>query len=193
MKVILQKDVLNLGDAGDIREVPNGYARNFLIPRKLVMPARGDSVKAAEHQKKIMSLRVEKRNKDMAALSEKINALGSVEIKVRVGQKNKMFGSVTSVQIAQALKDAGFVIDRRKIDLNDAIRMTGKFPVKIRLAEKITSNITVNVVADENFPVEEEPEIISAPQEASESSEEESDADEEAADTEDSDTDRAGE
>jgi len=188
MKVILQKDVINLGDAGDVREVPDGYARNFLIPRKLVIPARGNSVRAAEHQKKLMSLKIERRNKEMEGLAEKINALDELEIQVRVGAKSKIFGSVTSVHIAQALQNAGFSIDKRKIDSGDAIRALGKFPVKIRLAEKIMATVNVNVVPDKNFPVEEEeiPEPAAPVEENQENQEEpsaSSEAEEEASDT----------
>ena len=149
MKVILQKDVMNLGDAGDIREVADGYARNFLIPGKLVVPARGNSIHAIEHQKKMRNLRIEKRNKEMGGLAEKIKGLEPIEIAVRVGSKNKLFGSVTPANIAQSLRDLGYMIDKRKIEPSDPIRALGTFQLKIRLAEKITSPITVRVVPDQ--------------------------------------------
>lgn len=149
MKVILQKDILNLGDAGDVKDVADGYARNYLIPNKLVLPARGNSIRAVEHQKKMRNLRVEKRTKEMEGLAEKIKALSEIEIAVRVGAKSKLFGSVTPAAIAQALRDQGFMVDKRKIEPSDPLRALGSYPLKVRLAEKITVPITVNVVADQ--------------------------------------------
>lgn len=149
MKVILQKDVPNLGDAGEIKEVAAGYARNFLIPRKLVVAAIGGSTKAAEHQKKQMALRAEKRHNEMADVSEKLKALGTIEVQVRVGAKGKLFGSVTSLTISQALTDAGFTVDKRKVELSDSIKSTGTYQVKVKLAEKISVPLTISVVPDE--------------------------------------------
>jgi len=148
MKVILQKDVLNLGDAGEVKEVPSGYARNFLIPRKLVIPVRGNSIRALDHQKKMLSLRKEKREKEMQELATKLSSLKEVEVVVRIGAKNKLFGAVTNHHIAMAVKEAGFLIDKRKIEMNDTIKALGSFPVKLRLAEKITVPLTVNVIPD---------------------------------------------
>ncbi len=148
MKVILQKDVPNLGDAGEIKSVADGYARNYLIPKKMVVPAIGNSTKAVEHQKRLMQIRTEKRLAEMKDVSSKLEALGSVEIVARVGARNKLFGSVTAMNISQALAENGFNIEKRKVDLPDTIKTLGTFPVKIRLAEKLIVNLNVNVVAD---------------------------------------------
>jgi large subunit ribosomal protein L9 len=150
MKVILQKDVLNLGDAGEVKEVPSGYARNFLIPRKLVVPVRGGSMRALDHQKKVSALRTEKRIKEMQDLSEKLKQLGSVEVVVRVGAKNRMFGAVTNQNIALALREAGFQIDKRKIELTDTLKAVGTYTVRVRLADKIVAPISVVVSPDQN-------------------------------------------
>lgn len=149
MKVILQKDVPNLGDAGEIKMVADGYARNYLIPRKLVVPAVGGSTKALAHQKKMMEARAAKRLSDMQEIAKKLESIGSVEVVVRVGAKNKLFGSVTALNIAQALTDQGFPVEKRRVELQDNIKSVGKFPVKIRLAEKLIVPITVNVVPDQ--------------------------------------------
>ena len=149
MKVILQKDVPNLGDAGEIKDVAAGFARNFLIPRKLVVAASTGSARAAEHQKKLMELSIEKRNQEMQSVAENLKALGELEMPVRVGSRGKLFGSVTTMAISQALHAAGFPVDKRKVELSENIKSTGKYQVKIRLAEKIIVPLSINVVADE--------------------------------------------
>ncbi len=149
MKVILQKDVPNLGDAGDIKEVANGYARNFLIPRKLVLPALGNSAKAAEHHKKIIEMRVAKRIAAMEAMAAQMKEIGEVEMPVRVGQRGKLYGSITTAAIAAAISAKGFPVDKRKIELNESIKMLGNYNLKLRLAEKITVPVVIKVVPDE--------------------------------------------
>jgi len=149
MKVILHKDVPNLGDAGEIKDVADGYARNFLLPRKLVSIANAGSTKAIEHQQKLITLRLEKRNKEMQTLSDEISKISSVDITVRVGAKRKLFGSVTNQNISHALKEKGFSIDKRKID-TDPIRALGSYKIRVKLTDKIIVPLTVNVLGDEN-------------------------------------------
>ena len=147
MKVILQKDIPNLGDAGDIKDVSDGYARNFLLPRKLVIVANDSSKKAAEHQKKLIKVKKEKRKK----ASEKIAAgLVGVEVRiaVQVGEEGKLFGSVTAMDIAKKLKDQGFEIDKRKISIEHPIKQEGEYAVKIKLDEGQAPEIKV-IVAKE--------------------------------------------
>lgn len=149
MKVILQKDVANLGDAGEIKEVASGYARNYLLPRKLVIPAQAGSQRALEHHKRIMEQKATKRNAEMAKVSESLAAVKSLEITVRVGANNRMFGSVTTAQIAALLDEKGFPLDKRKIELGEKIRSLGNYQIKVRLAEKIVVPLELSVVADE--------------------------------------------
>lgn len=149
MKVILQKDVPNLGDAGEVKVVSDGFARNYLIPRKLVVPAVGGSTKALAHQKKMMEVRAAKRLADMQGVAKQLEGIGSIEVVVRVGAKSKLFGSVTAQNIAMALTEKGFPIEKRRVELQDNIKSLGKFPVKIRLAEKLVVPITVNVIPDQ--------------------------------------------
>ena len=113
MKIVLQKDFPNLGDAGDIKEVADGYARNFLIPQKIAIRASEGSTKTALHQKKLIELKKEKRTKSMQELSKSISNK-EVEIIVNVGENDKLFGSVTAQDIASALKKTGIEIDKRK-------------------------------------------------------------------------------
>ncbi len=144
MKVILQKDVPNLGDAGDIKEVADGYARNYLLPRKLVIVANESSRKVMEHQGRLIRLKKEKRKK----LSEKMaGGMAGLElaIKAQVGEEGKLFGSVTAIDIAKALKEKGFEIDKRKIVIDSPIRQVGEYMVKIRLDEGQAPEIKIIV------------------------------------------------
>lgn len=147
MKVILQKDITNLGDAGDIKEVSDGYARNYLLPRKLVIVASDSSRKSIEHQNKLIKIKKEKRKK----LSEKTAAgLAGMEIRiaVQVGEEGKLFGSVTSMDIAKKLKEQGLEIDKRKIIIETPIKQEGEYTIKIKLDEGQTPEIKV-IVAQE--------------------------------------------
>lgn len=156
MKVILQKDVPNLGDAGEIKDVASGFARNYLIPRKLVIPALEGNTRALEHQKKLMEIKSARRAKEMEGVAEKLKGLGSVQVSVRVGVGNKMFGSVTPMQIAQVLAENDFAIDRRKIELGEKIKAPGNYNFKVKLAEKISVPLTLEVI-----PIHEEEEYVS--------------------------------
>lgn len=156
MKVILQKNVPSLGDAGDIKEVAAGYARNYLIPRKLVIGAKEGSTKALKHQKAVIRRKTEKRKKEMQGVAEELKKLSGLELKVRVGARNRLFGSVTAMQVAAAITEKGITLDKRKIELGDKIRALGNFNIKIRLAESIVVPFTIQVTADENSVIEEE-------------------------------------
>ncbi len=144
MKVILQKDIPSLGEAGDIKEVSPGYARNYLLPKNLVIPANESSRKAVEHQKKLIRIKKDKRKKE----SEKtMEALSGVEVKigVQVGEEEKVFGSVTAMDIARKLKEQGFEIDKRKIHLDEPIRKLGEFEVPVKLEEGLSAKVKVTV------------------------------------------------
>jgi large subunit ribosomal protein L9 len=159
MKVILQKDVSNLGDAGDIKEVASGFARNYLIPRKLAVAARAGSTKNALHQKRMIEVRRAKRIAEMKEVAGNLSSAGKIEISMRVGADNKLYGSVTPHMIAQALSARGFVVDKRKIEISEPIRSLGESQVKIKLAENNTVPLTVLVtgIADETQAHEEVP------------------------------------
>ncbi len=175
MKVILQKDVPNLGDAGDIKEVANGYARNYLIPHKLVIVAKEGSTKILKHQKEVVRRKTEKRKKEMQGVAEELKKHSGIEIKVRVGAKNKLFGSVTSTQVAAAIAEKGITLDKRKVELGDKIRSLGNYNIKIRLAENIVVPFAITIIADENSVIEEEYDLPPAP--AAETSPDEAAAD----------------
>lgn len=144
MKVILQKDVPNLGDAGDIKEVADGYARNYLLPRKLVIVANESSRKVMEHQGRLIRLKKEKRKKLSEKMAGSMTGL-ELAIKAQVGEEGKLFGSVTAIDIAKALKEKGFEIDKRKIAIDSPIRQVGEYMVKIRLDEGQAPEIKIIV------------------------------------------------
>ncbi len=183
MKVVLQKDVPGLGDAGELKEVADGYARNYLLPRKLVITAYGGTARAIEHQKKISAIKMEKRNKTMAKVAEDIKALGAIELQVKVGSKNRLFGSVTSMDVANALKAKGFEFDKRRVEMGDKIRSLGNHTVKVRLSEKIVVPVTLSIVQDMNFKAPDE-EVEALPAAAEENSEETAEAAEAESETE---------
>lgn len=144
MKVILQKDISNLGEAGDIKEVSNGYARNFLLPKNLVILANDSSRKAAEHQKKLIKVKKDKRRKQ----SEKIvGAINGMEIKftVQAGEEGKLFGSITAMDVAKKLKEAGYEIDKRRVALANPIKEVGTFEATVKLDDGLHAEVKVLV------------------------------------------------
>lgn len=144
MKVILQKDVPNLGDAGDIKDVSPGYARNFLLPRKLVIVANESSKRAVEHQKKLIKIKKDKRKKQSEKIAESFTGM-ELHIPVQVGEEGKLFGSVTAIDIVKKLKEKGFEIDKRKIAIDHPIKQEGEYTVKIKLDEGQTPEIKIIV------------------------------------------------
>ncbi len=147
MKVILQKDIPNLGEAGDVKEVAEGYARNFLLPKKLVIPYNESSAKAIEHQKKLVKIKKEKRKKEGQKLVEALSNV-ALTIGAQVGEEDKLFGSVTAIDIAQKLSQMGYSIDKRKIMLPEPIKKAGEHEVKIKLDEGLSATIKVTVVKE---------------------------------------------
>ena len=147
MKVILQKDVPNLGDAGDIKEVAAGYARNYLLPRNLVVMANESSKRAVEHQKKLVKIKKEKRKKESEKELDRLKDV-SVSIVAQVGDEGKLFGSVTSMDISRKLKEQGFVVDKRKIHLESPIKQEGEYEVSIKLDEGLVGKIKVVVTKE---------------------------------------------
>ena len=145
MKVILQRDIANLGEAGDIKDVSDGFARNFLLPKKLVILANESSQRAIEHQRKLVKIKKEKRKKESEKLMESVNSL-ELQIAAQVGEEEKLFGSVTAMDISRALKEKGFEIDKRKIHIEEPIKKLGDYEVSIKLDEGLAARVKVSVV-----------------------------------------------
>ena len=144
MKVILLQEVKKLGDRGDVKEVSNGYARNFLIPKGLAMEATPKALKDLETQKKTLERKEQDEKEKMEALAEKLKGV-KVTLNARVGEGGKLFGSVTSKDIAQKLQEQGYNVDRRKIDLGEPIRGLGSYTVTLKLHPEISAEIEVIV------------------------------------------------
>ncbi|MDR7868977.1 MAG: 50S ribosomal protein L9 [Sporomusaceae bacterium] len=147
MKLILQQEVKNLGKKGDVIEASEGYARNFLLPKKLAIPATAGNVNAVQQQKE-NDARKAKRLLDEARLYAAQFAKLKVTVAVKTGEGGRLFGSVTSKDIADALKDQhGVDLDKRKIELKDAIKALGVYPVTVKLHPEVSTQIEVQVTA----------------------------------------------
>jgi len=147
MKVILKQNVPSLGKAGDLVKVTDGYARNLLIPKGLATEANERNIKTFEHEKKNILQRAEK---DQKAAQDQATSLSSVTISIarKVGDQDKIFGSVTSRDIELALQEKGFNIDKKMIVHDEQIKSLGEFKVKIKLHGGIEAEITLNVIGE---------------------------------------------
>lgn len=145
MKVILTEDVERVGKVGDLVEISDGYARNFLIPKKLAAEATEKNVKALEHEKRLISDKVRKEKKEALELAKKINEC-SITIPVKVGEEDKLFGSVTAKDIAEALSREGIKIDKKKIQLESPLKELGVFDVPIKLHQETVASLKLWIV-----------------------------------------------
>ena len=146
MKIILLQDVDGLGKVGDLKDVANGYARNFLLPKKLAAGATPQLL--ANYQQHIAAeqRKIEKQNDQNRQQAERLGQI-TLTFKARVGGQGRLYGSITSQDIAAGLRESeGIQIDRRMIDLPDPIRALGTYHVPIKIAQKLAPEITVNVV-----------------------------------------------
>ena len=147
MEVILKEDVINLGKIGEIVRVRDGYARNYLLPRGLVLEANKKNLKTFEHHKKIVGDQKQKILRQAQAVGDQLNGV-SLVIPMKVGEEGKLFGSVTNIHIEKALKAKGLNVDRRKIQLAEPIKNAGEYNVPVRLSGDITVPLKVSVVSD---------------------------------------------
>ncbi len=147
MKLILRKDIEKLGKVGDVITAKDGYARNYLIPRDIAFLANESNVKALEEEKKQVSRKLEKEKKSSEVLAGELEKT-SVTIKMKVGEDDKLFGSVTSQMIAEALKEKGVILDKRQIELEDTLKSLGIFDVNVKLAGGVASKVKVWIVRE---------------------------------------------
>ena len=148
MEVILKQDVSKLGFKNDVVKVRPGYGRNFLIPRGMASLATEGNLKALTEVKKQQSFKEEKLRKEATANAEKLNGV-VVKVGAKAGESGKIFGSVTNIQVAEALKKAGYDVERKNIEINgDAIKQLGTYTTKVRLFKEIVSTINFEVVAE---------------------------------------------
>jgi large subunit ribosomal protein L9 len=147
MKIILKKDIETLGTAGQAITVKNGYARNYLIPQGLALEATPGNMRVIEQESKAAQLRQQRGKKEAEDFAAKLEKL-SLTVAVQVGEEEKLFGSVTSQNIADLLKDNGYEIDRKKIILEDPIKALGVYDVPVKLHTEVTATVKVWVVRE---------------------------------------------
>ena len=159
MRVILLQDVAGLGKAGDLKDVANGYARNYLLPRQMAAGATPALISNREQRVAAEKRKVAKQDESNKQLAERLGQI-ALTFRARVGSQGRLYGSITSQDIATALRDAeGISIDRRTINLQDPIRTIGTFNVPVRVATGLERPITVKVI-DESTPITAEEQAV---------------------------------
>jgi len=179
MKVVFLDDVASIGRAGDIKEVADGYARNFLLPKKLAVLANSEATNVLKAQLKRRARILVQTEVEMKELSQKLEGK-EFALKAKVGANDKLYGSVTSADIAEAINNsgAGLVVDKKKIELEEPIRHTGSFEVAIRLMKDIVPKVKIIVEAEdvvaeaEEVKAEAEEEVAEAEDVVAENTEE---------------------
>ncbi len=145
MKVILQETLDGIGNLGDLLDVSDGFARNYLLPRKKAVEANDRNVKQFEHAKRVATERAKKEKTEIEAHAKNISAV-SLTIPMQVGKDDKLFGSVTSKDIAEGLAAQGITVDRRKVQLAHPIKDLGTHTVAVKLPREVTATVAVHVV-----------------------------------------------
>jgi len=145
MKVILKEHIEGVGHLGDVLEVSDGFARNFLLPRKKALEASERNVKEFEHHKRVMAEKARKEKVELEAHARQISAV-SLSFTMQSGKDGKLFGSVTSKDIEEGLAGKGFTIDRRKIQLAQPIKALGTVAVPVKLHRDVTATVSVEVL-----------------------------------------------
>jgi len=147
MKVILREDIEKLGKAGEVVKVADGYGRNYLIPRNLAALANVRNMKALDHNRRVIETRAKKTRKAAEEVASVLSSK-SLVIAAKAGEEGKLFGAVTSRDIAEALGKEGVQVDRKSIQLADPIKQVGDYRVKVRVAADVASEISVSVVPE---------------------------------------------
>ncbi|MCR5188603.1 MAG: 50S ribosomal protein L9 [Treponema sp.] len=148
MKVILNEDVKSLGEEGDVKNVANGYARNFLLPRNLAVPYNEATVALFEGRKAEIEARKEQKRKDSASLKEKLEA-AALELNMPAAANGKLYAAVSAHVVAEALAKLGFEIERKRIDIpGNVIKSVGHYKATVKLYEAQTAEISISVKAE---------------------------------------------
>jgi large subunit ribosomal protein L9 len=148
VRLILREDVPSLGDAGELVQVKVGYARNFLLPKGKAVLATESKIAELDHNRRVVAEKLAKEMKDLSALRDRLQAL-QLEIAAKAGEEGKLFGSVTSANVADLLAQKGFEIDRRKIALTDPIKEIGDHKVPVRLRKGLVAEVALKVTVEE--------------------------------------------
>jgi len=147
MKLILKEDVKSIGSMGQIVDVSDGFARNYLVPRGLAVEANVKNIRSLDHEKKVIQEKARKIKNSVQSLANKLANM-TVLIKTKAGEEGKLFGSVTTMDIAEQLKNQGIEIDKKKISLDEPIKRLGTYAVNLRLHSEITAQVNVQVIEE---------------------------------------------
>ena len=147
MEVILREHVDNLGRRGDIVKVAEGYARNYLLPRKLALAVTDANKRQIERERKAAEARDAEEKQQAEAVAQRLTQTG-IEIARRVGENDTLYGSVTAADIAHVLETKGFTVEKRRVHLSEPLKALGEFTVPVRIHRDVTAQVTVKVVAD---------------------------------------------
>lgn len=148
MKVILKDDLVNLGQAGEVVEVKPGYGRNYLIPRGLAVVANKSNVRRYEEETRQRAHKLEQKRKDAEALANRLDGM-EIELRMPVGEENRLFGTVTTQQIAEVLAEKNIELDRRKIVIGEEIRVTGIYTATVKVHPEHDAELKLRVVNEE--------------------------------------------
>jgi large subunit ribosomal protein L9 len=150
MKIILQKPVDKLGDPGDVVDVADGYARNYLVPRGLAIKAHKGAAKQAETLQRAHATRMTKQKSEFEAVASKLISEGPIRVSARAGEEGKLFGSVTAADLAEAISSqTGITVDRKEVRLDEPIRSLGTHEVRVHLFHEVDPVVTIEVAAVE--------------------------------------------
>lgn len=147
MKIILKEDIKKLGKMGQIVDVADGYARNYLVPKGLAVEASTKNIRSLEHEKKIIQEKARKHKDSAQDLASRISAM-TLTIKAKAGEEEKLFGSVTTMDIAEALLTRGVEIEKKKIVLEEPIKRLGSYSVQIKLHPDVSVPLTIEVIQE---------------------------------------------
>jgi large subunit ribosomal protein L9 len=147
VKLILREDVENLGKGGDLVEVKPGYGRNFLLPRGLAVAANPKNVRELEHQRRVADAKAAKLRGEAQAVAKRL-ADTPIALKRKVGEQDKLYGSVTALDLVEALAAHGVRLDRRLVELPEPIKTVGDFEVPVKLHREVTGKVKVKVEAE---------------------------------------------
>ena len=147
MKIILREDIHTLGRSGEMVEVRDGYARNYLLPKKLAVVASEKNIRQLEHDRRVIAAHQAKMRASATAIAQKLERV-ALTIARKVGDQDKLYGSVTALDIADALSEKGVRIDRRALVMPEPIKAIGQFEIDVRLHHDVTGKVKLEVVAE---------------------------------------------